>query len=201
MKIKSERGQAEGRKWLEVEYIVVKLSLESDFEIFLKNTFYIPFSLDRLGFGFDFCDEKVNLMFNSLIVGYGILNDGLYKLYLAYDNPYASLNVENIITKYSRIKDRSSMLWHEYLGYISKERIDRLIKDDILPILDFEDMEPCIDCIRDKLSKTKKKEEICSSGLLEIIHTDISGPYSSIIYDNKYFITFIDDFFDMIIFI
>ena len=30
--------------------------------------------------------------------------------------------------------------------------------------------------------------------MLEVIHTDISGPYSPTICSNKYFITFIDDF-------
>ena len=68
---------------VEVKYIgVIKLSLESGFEIFLKNTFYVPIfrknlifvlSLDKLGFDFNFHNEKFNLMFNSQIVGYGIL--------------------------------------------------------------------------------------------------------------------------------
>ena len=139
-------------------------------------------------------------MFNSQIIGYGILNDGLYRLYLVYDNPYASLNIKNVVAKYSGIKDRSSILGHKRLGHISKERIDKLIKDDILSALDFENMETCIGCIGDKL-RLKKKGAIHSSSFLEIIHTDISEPYSSTIYGNKYFIIFIDIFFDMVIFI
>ena len=113
-------------------------------------------SLDGLKFGFDFHDKKVNSMFNSQIVGYGILNDGLYKLCLACDNPYTSLNIENVVVKYSSIKNRSSILWQKHLEYISKEKNNRLIKDDILFTL-FEDIETCIDCIRGKLTKTKKK--------------------------------------------
>ena len=69
-KVKSKVGN---NLEIEVKYIrVVKLSLESDFKIFLENTFHIlyrwnlisVFSLNRLGFGFDFRDGKINLMFN-----------------------------------------------------------------------------------------------------------------------------------------
>ena len=124
------------------------------------------------------------------------MNDGLYKSCLACNNFYVFLNVENVVAKHSKMKDRSSMLWHKHLGHITKEIIDRLIKDDILSTLDFGDMETYIDCIiRDKLIKTKKKGAIRSLDFLKIIHTDISGPYYSIIYGKIYFITFIDDFF------
>ena len=67
------------------------------------------------------------------------------------------------------------MLCHKRLGHISRERVERLIKNDILPSLDFEDMEICVDCIRGKLSKAKNKGASRSSDLLEIVHTDISG--------------------------
>ena len=138
------------------------------------------------------------------------MDDGLYRLCLASNNPHVSLNVEKVTAKRPRIKDKSFMLWHKQLGHIFKERINRLITDDILPALDYGDRETCIDCIRGKLTKIKRKGATRSSSLLEIIHTDINGPYSSIIYDNKYFITFIYDnkyfingpyFLDMVIFI
>ena len=44
------------------------------------------------------------------------------------------------------------------------------------------------------ITKTKKKCATRSSDLLEIIHTDISGPLTPTICGNKFFITFIDDF-------
>ena len=62
----------------------------------------------------------------------------------------------------ARIKDRFSMLWHKHLGYISKERMNKLIKDDILSILNFGDIKTYIDCIKNKLTKTKKKGTIYS---------------------------------------
>ena len=48
--------------------------------------------------------------------------------------------------------------------------------------------------MKEKLIKTKKKGATRSQNLLEIVHLDISGPYSFILCGNKYFITFIDDF-------
>ena len=83
----------------EVELVgVIKLYLEYGFEIPLANTFYVPSfkrnlisvsTLDKLGFGLVFNNESVNLMFNSQVVGHGVLNDGLYRLYLASNNPHA----------------------------------------------------------------------------------------------------------------
>ena len=92
------------------------------FEISLANTFYVPSfrrnlisvsTLDKLGFGFVFSNESVNLMFNSQVVGHGVLDDGLYRLCLASNNPHASLNVEKVTAKSPRIKDKSFMLWHK----------------------------------------------------------------------------------------
>lgn len=55
--------------------------------------------------------------------------------------------------------------------------IDRLIKDDILSLLDFQDLGTFIDCIRGKLIKTKKYRTTKSQEFLNIIHIDINGPY------------------------
>ena len=68
------------------------------------------------------------------------------------------------------------------------------MKDNILPTLDFSDLETCVDCCRGKLTKIKKKGSTRSLHHLKVIYINISGPYSPIICKNKYFITFIDDF-------
>ena len=80
------------------------------------------------------------------------------------------------------------------MGHISKERVERLISYGILPHLDFDDLEICVDCVKGKLTKTKKKGATRSENLLEIVHTDISGPYFTTLCGKKYFITFIGDF-------
>ena len=61
-------------------------------------------------------------------------------------------------------------------------------------LLIFKDMEIFVDCIREKLSKTKNKGTSRSGVLLEIVHTDISGLYSTTICGFRFFLTFIEDF-------
>ena len=54
---------------------------------------------------------------------------------------------------------------------------ERLIKENILHSLIFDD-EKCIDCIKGKYPKKIKKGANRSQGVLEIIHTDICGPFN-----------------------
>jgi hypothetical protein len=71
-----------------------------------------------------------------------------------------------------------------------------LIKDDILTPLDFSNSDYYIDCIKGKYAKQVKKGEAKRSvGVLEIIHTDIYGPFPVKSVDGfDSFITFTDDF-------
>jgi hypothetical protein len=74
--------------------------------------------------------------------------------------------------------------------------IERLIKDDILILLYFSNSDYCIDCIKGKYTKQVKKSEAKRCvGILEIVHTDICGPFPiKSIDDFDSFITFMDDF-------
>ena len=72
--------------------------------------------------------------------------------------------------------------------------MERLIKDEILPDLDFSYFDTCVDCIKGKLTAKVRnaKIDICIE-LLGVIHTDICGPFTHLAMDGyKYFITFID---------
>jgi hypothetical protein len=103
----------------------------------------------------------------------------------------------NVSSKRKRCDDATSVkLWHYRLGHISKGRIERLIKDNILTPLDFSNSDYCIDCIKGKYAKQVKKGEAKrSAGVLEIIHTDICGPFPVKFVDGfDSFITFTDDF-------
>ena len=42
------------------------------------------------------------------------------------------------------------MLWHKCLGHISKQRIERLMSDEILLSLDLADFQVCIEYIKEK---------------------------------------------------
>jgi hypothetical protein len=110
------------------------------------------------------------------------------------ENDSSSTNVSG---KRKRCDDATSAkLWHYRLGYISRGRIERLIKYDILIPLDFSNSDYCIDCIKRKYAKQIKKGEAKrSAGVLEIIHTDICGPFPVKSMDDfDFFITFTDDF-------
>ena len=83
------------------------------------------------------------------------------------------------------------------LGHISKGRIEHLIREEILHRLDFSDLEHYIDCTKAKYVKQIKKGAIRSLGLLELIHTDICGPFSITSVDGfSYFITFTNYYSD-----
>lgn len=87
------------------------------------------------------------------------------------------------------------MLWHQRLGHVSKERLKSLVKSGVIGPLDFSDFSTCLDCIRGKLTKLHKFESDRSTDLLQLIHTDIYGPFPTpSLGRQRYFITFIDDF-------
>ncbi|CAL8167883.1 unnamed protein product [Prunus armeniaca] len=71
----------------------------------------------------------------------------------------------------------STRLPHGRLGHISKERMKILVKEQVLSPLTFSDDEICIECVKGKLTKTKKKCATRSADLLEIIHTDLCEPF------------------------
>ena len=89
----------------------------------------------------------------------------------------------------------SSILWHRRLGHISRNRIEKLVKNGILENLNFTDFEICVDCIKGKQTNHTKKDVTRSKELLEIIHTDICRPLNiPCLSGEKYFITFIENF-------
>ena len=115
-------------------------------------------SLDNAGYCFNFANKKVDLIYNSKLVDKCVLTDGLYRLSLSSHEPYYSFNVESSVAKRSFIKERSSLLWHKRLRHISKEMIEQLIKTDILPPLESDNAEICVDCVRGKMNNIKKKK-------------------------------------------
>ena len=74
------------------------------------------------------------------------------------------------------LNENSSMLCYKRLWHISRQRVEKLVNDGVLKILDFSDFDICIDCIKGKQSKSTKKCATRSLGLLEVIHTNICGP-------------------------
>jgi hypothetical protein len=180
------------------------LVLNSGFTLRLNNIVYVPSMrsnlisvsmLDDDGFHCNFGDNKCILKFNLDDIGLAIRQDKLYMLPL--NESSVTMNVYDVSHKRKRstINETSSKLWHCRLGHISRGRMERLIKEEILQPLDFSDSDHCIDCIKGKYVKQIKKGATRSTGLLELIHTDICGPFPVTSVDGfDSFITFTDDF-------
>ena len=118
--------------------------------------------------------------------------DNLYKLDINASHIYESLHASNCGTKCKLIDKNSSLLWHKCLGHISKQRIQRLVSEEILDSLNFSNLKICIECIKRKQTNVKKVGANRSSGVLELIHIDIRGPFPMASWNGQhYFITLI----------
>ena len=180
----------------------VILILDSGFRLMLKDTFYVPSfrrnlvfvsCLDKYDYSFEIKSNVISLFLDSNKVECCYMSNGLYRLCLSPNDIYVAYTTEKVVSKRPLPKEQSYALWHKRLGHISKDREERLIKTNILPALK-NDLETCVDCCRGKMTKIRKKTAVRSSDLLEVIHIDISGPYTTTLCRNFYFITFIDDY-------
>ncbi|KAG6530953.1 hypothetical protein ZIOFF_004722 [Zingiber officinale] len=165
-----------------------RLILDTGHHLDLYETLYVPSisrnlvsvsKLDVAGYYFKFGNGCFSLYKHTYMIGSGMLCDGLYKFNL--DSMYSEtlLTLHQVGTKRSLVNERSAYLWHKRLGHISKEKMKRLVNNDILPDLDFTDLNFCVDCIKGKQTKHTKKGATRSTQLLEIVHTDICGPFDS----------------------
>ena len=143
-----------------------RLLLKTGVYLDLKETYVVPSFrrnlisisvLDRSGYYCSFGNSKFGLSLNSNVIGTGSLSvhDNLYLL-----ETIASFN-ETMYTSIRgtkrKLTDKDSiMLWHKRLGHISKQRIQRLVSDEILDSLDMTDFQVCIECIKGKQIEKKK---------------------------------------------
>ena len=187
----------------DVEFVGdVILILDSSFRLMLKDTFYVPsfrrnlvsvLCLDMYNYSFEIKSNVISLFLNSNKVGCCYMSNGLYRLFLSPNDMYVGYTAEKVVSKRPLPKEYSYALWHKRLGHISKDRVERLIKTNVLPTLK-NDLETCVDYCRGKMTKIRKKTAVRSSNLLEVIHSDVSGLYKATLCRNFYFITFIDDY-------
>nr|GEZ35203.1 retrovirus-related Pol polyprotein from transposon TNT 1-94 [Tanacetum cinerariifolium] len=182
-----------------------RLKLDTGFYLDVMNTLYVPLisrnlifipRLDVNRYTFGGGNGHFNLYKDKSFVSYGILIDNLYKLKLDDVFSESLFTVEHSVgMKHSMVNESYAFLWHKRLGHISKERLQRLVKNEIQLNLDFTDFGLCMECIKGKQTKHSKKGATRSMDLLEIIHTDIFRPFDTPSFTGKkYFITFIDDF-------
>ena len=154
------------------------LILDIGHHLDLFETFYVPLisqnlvsmsKLDTLGFSYKFGNGCFSLFKHNHFIDSCILYDDLHKLNL--DNLFAETLLtlhHNVGTKSGLVNEHSAYLWHKHLGHISKERLVRLVKNEIFSDLNFTDLNICVDCIKGKQTKHTKKGATRSTQLLEI---------------------------------
>jgi hypothetical protein len=155
----------------EVEAIgELPLEISNGLTLYLHDVLYMPSMrrnlisvsyLDDDGFDCLFGKKQCLITFNDKVVSRALRHDKLYLLSIkdsinvvSFEN---NVNVSSSKNKRKRIDDVSLKLWHRRLGHISREMIERLVKESILPPLEFSDFEQCIDCIQGKYVKQIKK--------------------------------------------
>jgi hypothetical protein len=89
-----------------------------------------------------------------------------------------------------------TFIWHCRLGHINEKRIERLHKDGLLSLFNFESFDTCKSCLSKKMTKAPFiGQSGRASGLLGLVYTDVCGPMSSVGRGGfQYCITFTDDF-------
>ena len=213
----SEQGCLNLRKPTEAErYIYVgnigKVEVEGigKFRLLCRTGFYLYFDalvvpsfrrnlisisyLDKNGFVCSFSNGNFSLFQNSKQVASGSLSsfDNLY--FLDIDTSYQEA-LHTDTRKHKLTKENSAALWHKRLGHISMKRIERLVANDILQPLDFTNLNECVNCIKGKQTNKRKYDAKRCNDVLELIHTDICGPFPKATRNgHRYFITFIDDY-------
>lgn len=135
------------------------LRLPSGNNLLLHDVLYAPsvkrnlisvMVLTNSGYDCNFSKDKCFIKYNNIDIGLASVQDKLYLLSLD-DHIMNILNACND-------NETSSKLWHCRLGHISKGRMERLIKEEILQPLDFSNADHCLDCIKGKFTKKIKKE-------------------------------------------
>ncbi|KAM2147950.1 hypothetical protein ACFX1Q_004634 [Malus domestica] len=178
----------------------VRIKLESGFILELQDVFYVPSirrnlvsvsQLVKKNFELSINDSGFIIYQDLQIIGNGFHVGGMFQL-----NIRESCYMANMVgQKRLHQSETSSTLWHKRLDHISIERVKTLSKTGVLPELELDHYVTCIECIKGKMVNSHKREATRSNDLLELVHTDICGPFPTPTYDGyKYFITFIDDF-------
>ncbi|RVX10368.1 Retrovirus-related Pol polyprotein from transposon TNT 1-94 [Vitis vinifera] len=166
---------------VKVEFFgIIKLKLIIESFLLLHNVAFIPSLrrnlisvsiLDRQGYTFHFGGGKVDIFSNSVLIGNAILFGNLYSLSLHHGSLCDSSSVNSVVgCKRARMNLSSSMLWHKRLGHISRQRLERLVKDGVLSNLDFSYFETCVVCLKRNMTAKTKEEKIDRYGYVELIH-------------------------------
>ena len=175
-------------KTMKVEAVgTFRLLLKTGVYLDLKETYVIPSFrrnlisisvLDKFGYYCSFGNSKFSIPLNSNVIGTGSLYvpDNLYLLdIVASFNETLYTSIRG--TKHKLTDKDSIMLWHKQLSHISKQRIQRLVSNEIFYSLDITYFQVFIECIKGKQIEKRKLGANRCTDVLELIHTDICRPF------------------------
>ncbi|KAJ9552277.1 hypothetical protein OSB04_016322 [Centaurea solstitialis] len=176
------------------------LSLPSGLVLELENCYYIPKMIKNVmsfnllvdqGFHFKYNYKMLYAFKENMFYFKATPMNGLYTINLKDNN-----NEIYHISKRSKDIEDQTYLWHCRLGHVNKKRIEKLLKEGLLDPFDYKPFDNCESCLSGK--KTKQPFNSVNeraTDLLEIVHTDVCGPFSHEARGGyRYFITFTDDF-------
>lgn len=157
------------------------------------NLMSIP-SLTKKGYKIKFDGDFAYVSFNGKTQFTAKANGKLFEVILYKNkNEFACIGNE-------RVYD-SQNLWHFRLGHLNINDMKRLINQEMVNGLDKlkikKEIDFCESCIKAKQTRLPfpKHNEIRSTRVLELIHSDVCGKMSQTAYDgSNYFVTFTDDY-------
>ena len=136
---------------------------------------------------------------NGKLHSMGSLVDKLYQL------DCEPVSMENVSVASEQTNEID--LWHQWLGHIYGQRLKEVVQKDLaigITIPKAANLSFCEGCVEGKMHRKPFKPvgEIRSTRKLQLVHSDVCGPmHTESIGGRKYFVTFIDDFHDVVLFI
>ncbi|KAL8143342.1 hypothetical protein V2J09_016374 [Rumex salicifolius] len=118
-----------------------RLIFDTGCHIDLEECLYVPDGLDNLGFIVKFGHDCFSFYRNDYFYDSGTLFDSLYRFILDVKFFKSLFNIEIQGITHSASNENSAFLWHQRLGHISKDMMMRLVKNEILPHLNFSDLD------------------------------------------------------------
>ncbi|KAJ9566373.1 hypothetical protein OSB04_002339 [Centaurea solstitialis] len=176
------------------------LSLPSGLVLELDNCYYIPNMIKNV-LSFDLLvDQEFYYKYDYKM--FSVFKDNIFYFKATPVNGLYTVNLQDNSSEIYHISKRSkdiedqTYLWHCRLGHINKKRVELLLKGGFLGTFNYKPFDNCESCLSGKMTKQPfNKENERATDLLEIIHTDVCGPFSHIARGGyRYFITFTDDF-------
>ena len=147
-------------KGLDISWIVDFIYFQKDVFMYLNvlENLLLVAKLDELGFYVKIGNNVFSLFKDIYCYESCTSINGLYCFNLDVKFIESLFNVEYVLgSKRNVLDNNSAYLWHQRLGHISKKRIMRLMKNDILPQLDFDNWDVCLDYIKGTQTKQISK--------------------------------------------